>query len=161
FDGPASRTTTATRSLQMRKRFPFEHRLGVALVAMLLASCAAYDELSLHELSARDEPCPDADADGVCDADDANCNVDGKPLACRRVAPPCPRGTVPEVQDGCYTDRCVSWDECVPCEARPSVPEDDPLHDRFEGTGLQNACDTDADCFVGGCSGEVCAAQHA
>ena len=34
------------------------------------------------------------------------------PLACRRANPDCPRGTVPEVVNGCFTDICVSWDDC-------------------------------------------------
>jgi hypothetical protein len=62
------------------------------------------------------EPAPvceaDTDADGRCDADDSECNADGQPLLCRRVAPICPRGTVPEVVNNCYTDVCVTWAEC-------------------------------------------------
>lgn len=57
--------------------------------------------------------CADADRDGECDADDATCEIDGVPLACRRVAPKCGTGTVPEVREGCYTDRCLTWAECA------------------------------------------------
>lgn len=41
-------------------------------------------------------------------------------------------------------------------------PEFDPSHPmyyRFEGTGADNACSSDPQCVVGGCSGEVCAAE--
>jgi len=54
----------------------------------------------------------DADGDAVCDADDSDCNADGTLLMCRRVAPQCAAGTVPEVRQGCYTDVCVTWAEC-------------------------------------------------
>lgn len=148
----------------MRERLLFERRLGVALLAMLIVSCTGPDgsPLELGESLAPYDagtPCPDADGDGQCDEDDPTCNADGSVLTCRRVAPSCPRGTVPEVREGCYTDRCVTWAECADCEARPTVPADDPLYDRFEGTGFANRCATDADCVVGGCSGEVCAAE--
>ena len=56
--------------------------------------------------------CPDADGDGVCDVNDSTCEVDGSILNCRRLAPECPRGSVPVVVDGCYNDSCVSWEEC-------------------------------------------------
>jgi eight-cysteine-cluster-containing protein len=131
--------------------------------------------------------CDDADRDGECDGDDATCEADGTRLACRRVAPECEAGTVPEVREGCYTDRCVTWVECAAlvgppactgdadcgpgevcrlavcepatCERRATVPTDDPFYERFEGIGAANACTQDADCFAGGCSGEVCAAE--
>ena len=147
----------------MRERLLFERRFGVALLAISVAACASPDgyPLELGESSSEyDEPCPDADGDGECDADDFTCNADGTPLTCRRVAPSCPRGTVPEVREGCYTDRCLTWDECADCELRPSVPREDPLYDRFEGTASANRCETSADCMVGGCSGEVCAAEN-
>ena len=54
----------------------------------------------------------DADGDAVCDVDDSACNADGTLLMCRRVAPQCAAGTVPEVRQGCYTDVCVTWAEC-------------------------------------------------
>ncbi|MGK0362129.1 MAG: hypothetical protein ACI9U2_004449, partial [Bradymonadia bacterium] len=62
-------------------------------------------------------PCADADDDGTCDADDSDCNADGSLLACRRPAPACDPGTVPEIRDGCYTDVCVTWAQCgvAPC----------------------------------------------
>ena len=56
--------------------------------------------------------CRDTDRDGTCDADDFECNADGTRLMCRRAAPACERGTVPEVRDGCYTNRCLPWDRC-------------------------------------------------
>lgn len=136
---------------------------------------------------AGEPPCPDADRDGECDDVDPTCNADGTRLACRRVAPECADGTVPEVRDACYTDRCVTWAACADlvgppecaadadcptdqvcrlgacvradCVAQPTVPREDPLYDRFEGTGLDNACVRHEDCFVGGCSGEICAAE--
>jgi hypothetical protein len=76
----------------------------------------------------------DVDFDGICDADDPHCNLDSIALSCRRLAPECPRGTVPEVRDGCYTDVCVTWDICLPtlppepglCGGRnmPECPQD-------------------------------------
>lgn len=48
----------------------------------------------------------------------------------------------------------------VACEpGGPSLDENDANFDRFEGTGFDNACATDSDCIVGGCSDEVCAAE--
>ena len=41
----------------------------------------------------------------------------------------------------------------------PAVPKDSPNYDVFEGTSFKNACTTDADCHVGGCSHEVCSAE--
>jgi len=58
------------------------------------------------------EQCPDADDDGRCDAADPVCNVDGEELVCARPAPLCPRGRVPVVRDGCYTEACVTWEDC-------------------------------------------------
>jgi eight-cysteine-cluster-containing protein len=46
------------------------------------------------------------------------------------------------------------------CSCAPVVAEDDPLYERFEGTGANNDCFSDDDCLVSGCSGEVCAAQE-
>lgn len=45
-----------------------------------------------------------------------------------------------------------------PITRRAAVPADHTLFDRFEGTGFDNACNADADCYTGGCSGEVCSA---
>jgi eight-cysteine-cluster-containing protein len=42
-----------------------------------------------------------------------------------------------------------------------SVDVTDPYYDRFEGDSYENGCLTDSACFVGGCSGEVCAAETA
>ena len=55
----------------------------------------------------------DADQDGLCDDEDFTCNRDGQPLICRRPAPECEAGTVPEVLSGCYTGNCTSWMECA------------------------------------------------
>jgi len=40
------------------------------------------------------------------------------------------------------------------------VPQDHPHYARFEAPSAQNACDGDAACAKGGCSGEVCAAEQ-
>ena len=66
-------------------------------------------------------PCKDVDRDGECDDVDSLCNADGIPLACRRATPDCPPNTVPETRNGCFTDRCVTWDECGEL-----VPSDTP-----------------------------------
>ena len=44
-------------------------------------------------------------------------------------------------------------------ERTPALSPDNPLYDRFEGTAYANECTQDAQCHVGGCSGEVCSAQ--
>jgi eight-cysteine-cluster-containing protein len=51
----------------------------------------------------------------------------------------------------------------VPGDASDRVPmiaADHPLHDRLEGSDFGNACEADAGCFRGGCSGEVCSAEE-
>jgi eight-cysteine-cluster-containing protein len=40
-----------------------------------------------------------------------------------------------------------------------AVPAGHPVHSRVEAPDRRNACDTDADCHAGGCSGEVCSAE--
>jgi eight-cysteine-cluster-containing protein len=40
-----------------------------------------------------------------------------------------------------------------------AVPAGSPHHGRVEGTSFPNACQSDADCHVGGCSSEVCSAE--
>jgi len=40
-----------------------------------------------------------------------------------------------------------------------TVDPNSPFFDRFEATGFANSCVTDADCLIGGCSSEVCAAE--
>jgi eight-cysteine-cluster-containing protein len=47
----------------------------------------------------------------------------------------------------------------IDCFDELTVSPTDPHFGRFEGTGYDNACQTDADCGTGGCSGEVCAAD--
>lgn len=48
----------------------------------------------------------------------------------------------------------------VACESgEPSLDPSDDHYDRFEGTAFDNTCITDADCIVGGCGDEVCAAE--
>ena len=42
---------------------------------------------------------------------------------------------------------------------RAAIGPQDPLYDRVEGTAVENRCATDDQCFVGGCSGEVCSAE--
>lgn len=68
--------------------------------------------------------CLDADRDGICDTEDSVCESDQSLLECRRVAPDCPRGTVPEVVAGCYNDACVSWEECARRTPPPPPPEE-------------------------------------
>ena len=53
-------------------------------------------------------------------------------------------------------DDCVGPD-CEQCE--PTVATTDQYYDRFEGTSFANECESDEDCVIGGCSGEVCAAE--
>jgi eight-cysteine-cluster-containing protein len=46
-------------------------------------------------------------------------------------------------------------------EARtPAVEGGHPLYARVEGTSFKNDCSADAQCQVGGCSGEVCTAEQ-
>lgn len=45
-------------------------------------------------------------------------------------------------------------------ERVPLVPKDHALYDRLEGTSFDNACSSDASCFKGGCSAEVCSATR-
>src|SRR5512143_733796 len=52
---------------------------------------------------------------------------------------------------------CPSGD----CPRTPSVTQDDPRYSRFESPKLKNDCRSDADCVVGGCGNEVCAAECA
>lgn len=49
--------------------------------------------------------------------------------------------------------------QCVASNCETTVATTDPLHSRFEATSLRNACATDRDCIVGGCSSEMCAAE--
>lgn len=41
----------------------------------------------------------------------------------------------------------------------PLVDQENPHYERLEGKGFDNACGSDANCFEGGCSGEVCSAS--
>src|SRR5688500_812622 len=41
-----------------------------------------------------------------------------------------------------------------------AVAASDPLHARVEGTTFQNGCQSDGQCFVGGCSSEICTAEE-
>jgi eight-cysteine-cluster-containing protein len=45
-------------------------------------------------------------------------------------------------------------------ERVPLVPASHPDHGRVEGEGMANDCASDADCHVGGCSGEICSAEE-
>jgi len=40
------------------------------------------------------------------------------------------------------------------------VSPDHPLYARVEGTAMDNDCRADSDCFVGGCSAEICTAER-
>ena len=42
----------------------------------------------------------------------------------------------------------------------PSIPSSHPLLARVEGISFQNACQADSQCFVGGCSSEICTAEQ-
>lgn len=42
----------------------------------------------------------------------------------------------------------------------PSIPSNHPLLARVEGISFQNACQQDSQCFVGGCSSEICTAEQ-
>jgi hypothetical protein len=41
-----------------------------------------------------------------------------------------------------------------------AVAASDPLYARVEGTSFQNGCQSDGQCFVGGCSSEICSAEQ-
>ena len=41
-----------------------------------------------------------------------------------------------------------------------AVATSDPLYARVEGTSFQNGCQSDGQCFVGGCSGQICSDQE-
>jgi hypothetical protein len=41
-----------------------------------------------------------------------------------------------------------------------AVPSSHPQYERVEGTSFQNGCSGDGQCFVGGCSSEVCSAEE-
>jgi len=74
-------------------------------------------------------PCADADHDGHCDAMDAECNADGSPVSCERPPPACPPDHYPEITLGCYTERCLTWEECddvllLACMADEACPDD-------------------------------------
>jgi eight-cysteine-cluster-containing protein len=112
---------------------------------------------SLEACQAACNACRDADADGTCDAADGNCNADGSLLMCRRVAPDCPRGTVPEVREGCYTDVCVTWAECgAPAADACGLPADPgPCNAAFRRFYF-NAATGSCEGFVwGGCGGNA------
>ena len=54
-------------------------------------------------------------------------------------------------------DVCADDDSDDECEL--TVNPEDTYYERFEGISIDNSCETDEDCIVGGCSGEVCAAE--
>ena len=56
---------------------------------------------------------PNADNDELCDAIDTLCNFDEQPIVCAEAQPDnCAENEVPEVKDGCFSGRCVTWAEC-------------------------------------------------
>jgi eight-cysteine-cluster-containing protein len=55
-------------------------------------------------------------------------------------------------------DLCADDDSDDKCDL--TVDTDDPFYERFEGMSLDNSCETDEDCMVGGCSSEVCAGEE-
>ena len=78
-----------------------------------------------------DDQCADADGDAICDDEDNYCNPDGIDLNCRRPAPNCRAGTVPELVDGCYTDECVTWEQCGGHGGQGCVEDEDCAADQF------------------------------
>ena len=55
----------------------------------------------------------DVDDDNICDERDTQCNADGSALECDQDEPICAEEmTVPEIKEGCFTGRCVTWAEC-------------------------------------------------
>ena len=99
-------------------------------------------------------PCDDTDGDGVCDVDDSECNTDGRPVACRRAAPPCPEDQVAEVTDGCYTGRCVTWEMCADAGGmgcRDAAGCEDAAYCGVAGAcHPDGTCRRDADCVMPG-----------
>ena len=57
---------------------------------------------------------------------------------------------------------CPGWPQAggPACPRCPELDKTVANYDRFEGTGFSNDCKSDADCHVGGCSSEVCAAEE-
>lgn len=55
-----------------------------------------------------------SDCGGICVKQDSKTCGDGTQLMCRRVAPSCPRGTIAEIVNGCYSDFCVDPATCKP-----------------------------------------------
>ena len=91
-----------------------------------------------------DGQCMDTDQDGACDSIDRHCNTDGVPLACRLQEPDCELNTVPEVRGGCFTNRCVTWGECV---------YDPTEESRCTGN---SDCEPGERCDAGGCLECIC-----
>jgi eight-cysteine-cluster-containing protein len=65
----------------------------------------------------------------------------------------------------CPTKKVDTLEPTIPDKAidprtrAAAVPKDHPLYDRVEGTAFANACQTDKDCFTGGCGAEICSAN--
>lgn len=58
------------------------------------------------------------------------------------------------------TDADVDTDETGTTEALClTVPTTHARYDLYEATAYDNACTSDEDCFVGGCSSETCSAE--
>ena len=96
----------------------------------------------------------DSDLDGICNGVDRLCNLDREPLNCRSPRPDCPAGTVPSVVDGCYTNDCVAWEECIPerppirqeCGTRGSLPCPDGFFCAFSLEAMCGATDLGGYC---------------
>ena len=74
-------------------------------------------------------------------------------------------GTAPELDPGTKAEPATpaAGGGGAPAEGgdrTPAVAASDPLHARVEGTSFQNACQSDGQCFVGGCSSEICSAEE-
>jgi eight-cysteine-cluster-containing protein len=73
-----------------------------------------------------------------------------------------PAATSPELAPGTQPAPAPSTTPAPSAGAArtPAVAASDPLYSRVEGTTFQNACQADNQCFVGGCSSEICTAEE-
>lgn len=66
----------------------------------------------------------------------------------------------PQADGLCGWTAGAAFEACVAeCSCGPTVEPSDTYYNRFEGIGADNACSSDADCIIGGCSAEICAAE--
>ena len=132
-----------------------EENGGGACVAEVDPSDRYYDRFEGTHL---DNSC-DSDSDcivGGCSGE--VCAAEGAFTTCEGLS------SQPSGSCGCVEGQCIWAVGSCGEEENACVAEVDPsdrYYDRFEGTHLDNSCDSDSDCIVGGCSGEVCAAEGA